>query len=92
MRLDKMCMSNYKEMAAFFWSDGFENDKFKSVPLVHLPIINRLREELGGDYSCYRKTEVENRHNSLLFSACQGRQTSQCLFSSLECQYILNKS
>ena len=22
-------------MAAFFWSDGFENDKFKSVPLVH---------------------------------------------------------
>ena len=65
-------------MAAFFWSDGFENDKFKSVPLVHLPIINRLRKELGGDYSCYRKSEVENKHNSLLFSACQGRQTSQC--------------
>ena len=48
MRLDKMCMSNYKKkMAAFFWSDGFENDKFKSVPLVHLPIINLLRKELG---------------------------------------------
>ena len=48
MRLDKMCMSNYKEKwPHFFWSDGFENDKFKSVPLVHIPIINQLRKELG---------------------------------------------
>ena len=40
-------MSNYKKNGRIFWSDGFENDKFKSVPLVHLPIINRLRKELG---------------------------------------------